>query len=260
MIPVDVIISYEDMDADAAATCAAAFEREGWSVYRSDGHGRVASYWQIPGARAPGNLPSARAHVVIWSETSIHSARLARENREPLEHQRLLQLLVQPRRAPGETFVNRENTIEPPEPFCFHQGLPLHPYDVDGSERAIDAFASSQLDGDRILKAVARLGGLKRPSDGWNARIVFSKPMSGDRVEAVTVSEYAAEDGRLLRRFGLDHNGTFLETPYETAIGSRWRVTTRRQGVVVADVLVSEGKTRVDLPRRTPWWQRWLRR
>jgi hypothetical protein len=239
--PLDVLVAYEDADAAAAATCAAAFEREGWSVFRSNG--------------LPGRLPAARAYVVVWSEASIRSARLARESREPLERKLLLQLLVQPRKGPGDPVARRKNVIEPPPPFCYHQGLPVTSFDVDGSDRAIDSFGHSGSDGDTILKEVARLGGLKRPGDAWNARIVFAKPWSGT-VEAVTASEYAAEDGRLLRRFEIDHNNSFLETAFQTSIGARWRVTSQRRGVVVRELEVIDGDNHVDLPRRARWWQR----
>lgn len=240
----DVIIGYEAVDTAAAATCAAAFEREGWLVFRSDG--------------ATSERPVARAYVVIWSEGSIGSARLARESREPLENKQLLQILVQPRKPPDAPASRRENVIEPPEPFCFYQGLPLEHYGVDGSERAIDAVAHSWSDSHRMLKELARLGGLKRPCDDWNARIVFSR-LRFESKEAFTISEYSASDRRLLRRFNLD-GGDPVEEPYQTATGNRWCVVRRRDGEVVTEVVVDSPDQHVDLPRRSRWSHRLRRR
>ena len=237
---VDVIIGYEAVDIAAAATCAAAFEREGWLVFRSDG--------------ATSQRPNARAYVVIWSEESIGSARLARESRAPLENKQLLQLLVQPRKAADAPSTGRQNVIEPPEPFCFYQGLPLAHADADGSERAVDVFAYSWSAGQRMLAELARLGGLERPCDDWNARIVFSR-FQFESKEAFTISEYSASDGRLLRRFNL-YGGGFLEQPYRTATGNRWCVVTQRDGEVATEVVVDNPEELVDLPRRPRWWHR----
>jgi hypothetical protein len=225
----------------AAATCAAAFEREGWFCFMSAG-------------AVPGALPDARTQVVIWTQASAGSVRLARENRAPLENGCLFQLLLQPERPRDHAPASRKNVIEPPEPFCFHQGLPVTPWDVNGTQRAIDAFAHSWSTGHTILREVARLGGLRRPSDSWNALIVFRRPFEG-AVEPVVVSEYASVDSRLLRRDRIDGNG-FVDTAYDTTVGNRWQLVTQRENRLVTEVSVVDGENYVQIPRKARWWQR----
>ena len=241
---VDVVISYEDADERAAATCAAAFGREGWSCFLSN---------RATAGRAPG----ARANLVIWTKGSVRSGRLAAENRAPLEKRCLLQVLLQPEAAnpPDRVPTNRENVIEPPEPFCCHQGLPLSGRELDGTERAIDAFAQSGSTGHRLLQETARLGGLRRPCDTWNASIRFRKPLFSNRVEPVIVSEHAPADARLLRRDRIDDTSP-IDTLYTTTIGNRWKVVSARRGDLVTEVLVVETEHEVLLAPRRRWWQR----
>jgi hypothetical protein len=238
----DVVISYEVVDDSVAKTCAAAFEREGWSVGLSNG-------------TSSGQPLHGHARIVIWSQESIASERLARENRDALEDHRLLQLFVEPKPDDRARRSSRDNVIEPPEPFCFYQGLPVRHGRLDGSEWAIDALGRGFGSHDDIVKHVADLGQLTRPSDGWNSRIVFSKPVEGT-LEPVTISEYAREGGRLLRRDQIDGN-SFIDNAYETTVGNRWQVVTRRDGKLLTEVVVHNDENRVDLPRRN-WW-RWLR-
>ena len=178
--------------------------------------------------------------------------RLAQECHEPLLGNRLLQIFLQPEKIEGES-PSRENNILPPEPFRSYQGLPVSTRALDGSERAVDSMATGGFD--RILRAVAKLGSLKRPRDGWNARIHFRKPYSGT-VEPVIVSEFAAEDGRLLRRDEINEGNSFVDTVFETTIGNRWRIVAKRKGDPVAEVVVKKKRDDVDLPRRTSWWSR----
>ncbi len=241
-MPVDVFISRELADAVAAETCAAAFAREGWSS--------AVSAAEFPEA------PAARTHLVFWSRHSIDSARLARENRSALDDGRLLRVLLLPREEPDRPATGvGDIVVYPPEPFCFFQWLPLRQGFLDGSERSVDAFAHSWADTHKILVELARLGGLSRPSDTWNARIIFTR-LNTDHPDPVIVSEYAGGDGRLLRRATVDANG-FADTPYQTTIGNRWRMTVKRTGLLAAEVVINQPEHRVDLPRKVPWWRRW---
>jgi hypothetical protein len=240
-VTVDVLISHELADAVAAETCAAAFAREGWSSAVS--------------ATESTETITARTQLVIWSCESVVSTRLARENRSALDAGRLLQVLVQPREAPGRPAAHYgSNVVNAPDPYCFFQGLPIHPHGLDGSERSIDAFAHRWADTHRILVELARLGALPRPSDTWNARIVFTR-LNVERAEPVVVSEHTSADDRLLRRDTVSSN-SFVDSSYRTTIGNRWRMTLKSTGRLVSELVITEPEHRVDLPRRAPWWRR----
>jgi len=231
------VISYEEVDSPAAQTCAAAFQREEWSVFLSNGVTKSKK---------------GRAWVVIWSRESLNSKRLAQESCEPLLKNRLLQIFVQPRKTARES-SSRKNTILPPEPFRSHQGLPVDTFTLDGSERAVDSMVTHDLDG--ILKAVAKIGRLKRPRDRWDARICFRKPYEGT-VEPVIVSEFAAKGGHLFRREEINDENSFIDTVFETTKGNRWSVVAKRKGDLVIEVVVKKESEQVGLQRQASWWQR----
>src|SRR5207344_230191 len=111
-----------------------------------------------------------------------------------LDERRLLQVLLQP-----ESWrVAEHSRIEGPVPFVYYHGLVVEQRDLNGSDNAVDAFRVRLMSGEKILAELARLGGLPRPRDRWNARIVFVKP--DRRFRKIVLVEYSPEDGRGLRR------------------------------------------------------------
>ena len=228
----DVALLIDPADEPVRRTLDEAMRREGWQV-------------------ATGNEQAACA-VAVWSARSIASPELAADARPFLDRRLLLQVLLQAE----EWRLGAPGTIEPPEPFVNYQGLVAEPSELDGSERAVDWFSFRLSEGEEILAEVARLGGLPRPRDRWNARIEFLKPHR--RIRDVRLVELAPEDGRVLRawrEFGRDP----LIVPFETAIGNRWQMLDLSSGELLDEVQVNESELLVRLPERDPWWRR-LRR
>jgi hypothetical protein len=221
----DVVIISEPSDFRVATTCRTAFEREGWRV---------------------GDKGVAKAYVVIWSEITSASLRLKSEALEPLLNDRLLQIFVQP----VESGIGWKNVIEPPEPFCYFQSLPVLQKAFNGSERVIDLFWHRISEGNRVLAEVARLGSLSRPRDSWNARVVFSK-IGAARFKPVIVAEYTAS-GHLLRR---DYIASFTETSYDTTIGNTWVVIEEKSLKDLGKIKIRRPATRITFPGNPPWWQ-----
>lgn len=226
----DVTLLISPADEPARDTFCEAIRREGW---------RLAT----EGSRAA-------CAVVVWSERSITSEELAASARPFLDRGVLLQVLL-----PNEgSTVGAPATIEPPDPFVYRQALVIiEPHDLDGSERAIDDFPFSISQGEQILAELARLGGLTRPRDGWNARISFNKPPT--RFRAVRLVEFAPDDQRVMRRRTAMRREGGNEY-FETAIGNRWQVQDAMSGDVLDEVEVRAAQVDVPLPQRRPWWKR----
>ena len=227
----DVAVLVVLPDAAAEQTLSEAMRREGWQMAAA-GH-------------------DAACAVVMWSEHSVDSDEIAAAARPYLDRGKLLQVLWQP-----PQWDNRQlNYIEAPDPFCFYNSLVVGHRYLDGSEWAIDGFASRLSDGEKILAELARLGDLPRPRDSWNAKIEFWAPMFGDRPRPAIVVELAGDRGRVLRRVREDGR---LPTPsrYQTTIGNRWQIVDERTGQLLEEIVVSEPETSADLPWREPWWRR----
>jgi hypothetical protein len=176
------------------------------------------------------------------------SSELAALARPFLDERRLLQVLLRP-----ESWrVAEHSRIEAPVPFVYYQVLVVEQRDLNGSDNAVDAFRVRLMSGEKILAELARLGGLPRPRDRWNARIVFVKP--DRRFRKIVLVEYSPEDGRVLRRQAEDwgHTG---DASFETAIGNRWRVLDGTTAEVLDELEVGEDNAFVLLPQRERWWK-----
>jgi hypothetical protein len=219
-------------DEPARRTIEKAVAREGWKVAAP----RVA----------------AACAVVVWSPTSVGSGELAAAARPFLDRQRLLQVLLLPR-SHG---IGDMSPFEPPEPFTYYQGLVVEYRDLDGSDRAVDLFGIKwEWKGQQILRELARLGGLKRPRDRWNAKVEFWKPHRRNRIDLLT--EYSADDGRVLRR--VEPFSSSLNEHYQTTIGNRWEASEEKTGQILAMIDIDQEDMTVDLPEGDPWWKRLFR-
>jgi hypothetical protein len=224
----DVALLIDPSDEPARRTLSTAMAREGWRV--ADG-------------------PPSACAVVVWSERSIASDELAATARRFLDGRRLLQVLWQPE----SWSLGQHGGFEAPEPFVYHQGLVVGHGDLDGSERAVDWFAFRLSDGEDILAELARLGRLPRPRDGWNARISFHKP--DWRIRDVVLVEYAAEDGRVLRRWPEQHRDPVV-VYFDTTIGNRWEIRDAAGHDVIDEIVVDDDEVYRLLPQRRWWWAR----
>ena len=230
----DVALLVDAADEAVRRTLSETMRREGWRV-------------------ALAGQPAACA-VVVWTERSIQSQALAASARPFLDLRLLLQVVLQP----DSWGYGRPAIVEAPEAFGYFENLAMERRDLDGSERAIDRFGQRWSDGEKILAELARLGGLTRPRDRWNARIVFSKfaPAPHFRFRKVLVVELAPGDGRILRRANIDTPDP-LEEYFETAIGNRWQVLDAKNGDVLDDIEIREKEARVPISfKRSRWWRR----
>jgi hypothetical protein len=230
--PADVALLVDAADEPVRHTLSETMRREGW---------RVALAGQ-----------SAACAVVVWTERSIHSEVLAVSARPFLDLRRLLQLVLH------QDSWNHERlaAIEPPEPFGYFQYLVRDRWELNGSERSTDFFGSGGR-GEGVLAELACLGGLSRPRDRWNARIVFSKISYAPhfRFRKVLLVELAPGGGRILRRAHIDAPEP-VEEYFETAIGNRWQVLDAKNGDVLDDIEIREKEAQVPLSfKRSPWWR-----
>jgi hypothetical protein len=227
-----VAVLADPSDEPARRTIEVAVAREGWQVAAPDS--------------------AAASAVVVWSPVSVGSGELAAAATAFLDRQRLLQVLLLPR-SHG---IGDMSPFEPPEPFNYYQALVVENSDLDGSDRAIDLFGIKwEWKGQRILGELARLGGLERPRDRWNAKVEFWKPQRRNRIDLLT--EYSANDGRVLRR--LEPFGSSLNEHYQTTIGNRWEASEEKTGQTLAVIDIDQEDMTVDLPEGDPWWKRLFR-
>lgn len=235
--PADVAVLTDPADDPAQQTLREAMTREGW---------RVAP---------PGQHRGARCAVVVWSQQSVSSQALADAARPFLDRERILQIIWEPR----DWNFGMPNAINPPQPFTNFENCIVQAFILDSRARNIDNFGFQFPDCEKILRQVARLAGLPRPRDAWNAHITFNKNWS----KQVRIAEFAPDGVTLIRKKeigGQYDSGRYSYSDaesLETAMGRHWRVLDTASDGVLGQIAIDAPECYVDLPKRGPFpWNR----